>query len=161
MLKLVRLDQTSRAIVFEDEPITAHHIAACRVFRKIKSIFDQFENDIVTRQRENNHHHAGRSFGDDESIGRGFQMRDEIAVELCLAVSRMTDGIVEIDQTFARHEQAQVSHQFVGPARIDAEIGPRVRKQDRQIAGAEKNGIERDALVRVMSKAESERQRRI
>ena len=87
MLKLVRLDQTSRAIVFEDESIAPPHIAACGIFRKIKSIFDQFENDIVARQRENDHHHAGRSFGDDESIRRRFAVGDEIAVELCFTVS--------------------------------------------------------------------------
>src|SRR6266436_9470016 len=101
MLELVRFYQSAPAVMFENQSVAPPHILAGVIFRQIKSIFDQFKNDIVARQREHAHHHSASSFGHDETIARPAQVGYEIAVKLRLTVSMKTDGVVEINQTFA------------------------------------------------------------
>ena len=94
MLELVRLDQASGAVVLENHPVTPHHIASVALFRRIKPVADQFENDIVTRQREDEHHHPARAFRRDETVIRLLQMADEVAVEFGLRMPVKTDRVV-------------------------------------------------------------------
>ena len=122
MFELVRFDQASTAIVLKDEPISAHHIGSARIFRIIEAILDQFEDDIVARQREDEHHHSGSAFRDRETVAGIFEVRNEVTVKLSLAVPRMTDRVVEIVQTFARHEQTQIAHEFVRTPGVHAEV---------------------------------------
>ncbi len=74
MLKLVRLDQPACAIVLKNHAVTPHHVATIAVFRSIEPVADQFEDDVVARQRENEHHHSARTFRGDETILRLLQM---------------------------------------------------------------------------------------
>ena len=97
MLELVRFDQSSRAVVFENQSVAPPHILVSAIFRQIKSIFDQFENDIVAWQRENAHHHSASSFGHDETIARLAQVGDEIAIKFRFTVPMKTDRVVKID----------------------------------------------------------------
>ena len=47
MLELVRFDQPSRPIMFENQSVTSPNFIASGIFRQIESIFDQFKDDIV------------------------------------------------------------------------------------------------------------------
>src|SRR4029077_5129744 len=95
MLEFMRLDQSSRAVMFENQSVAPPHILAGGIFRQIKLIFNQFKNDIVARQRENTHHHSASSFGHHETIARFAQVGDEIAVKLRFTVPMKTDGVVK------------------------------------------------------------------
>ena len=151
MLKLMRLDQPPGAVMLENHPIATHHIRAIDVLRRIEPVADQFKNDVITRQREDEHDHAARAFRGDETIARIFEMPDEIAVEFGLGVTVETDRVVEIGDPLARHQVPQPLHQFVGRRRVDAEIGAGVGKQNRQIAFADQDGIQHEAgLIRIV-----------
>ena len=71
-------------------------------------------------------------------------MPDEIAVKLRLAMTVVADGIVKIDQAFARHELMQTAHEFVGTLRVDTEVSASKREQNRQVRLAYKNGVQID-----------------
>ncbi|HEY7218955.1 MAG TPA: hypothetical protein VH985_11250 [Candidatus Binatia bacterium] len=133
MLKFVCFDQSSRAIMFEDQSIAPPHILTGVIFRQIKSIFDQFKNDIVARQRKNAHHHSASSFGHDEAIARLAQVCDEIAVKFRFTVPMKTDGVVKINQPFARHQLLKITHQPIGTFNRHPKIGAGKRKQDRKV----------------------------
>src|SRR6266699_5278735 len=153
MLKLVRFDQSSRAVMFENQSVAPPHILAGGIFRQIKSIFDQFKNDIVARQRENAHYHSASSFGHDETISGLAQVRDEIAVKFRFTVPMKTDGVVKIDQTFARHQLLKITHEPVGTFNRNPKIGAGKRKQNRKIDVSVYQRIEDDAALVFMTKA--------
>src|SRR5947199_10683853 len=122
MLELMRFHQTPSAIVFEDEPVTPHDVSTRVLLRIFEVVFDQFEDNIVARKRKHEHHHAARSFGSDKPIARGAQVPDEIAVELGLAMTVVTNCVVKIDYTFARHAFTPAAHEFIWTRGIDSEI---------------------------------------
>ena len=97
MLELVRFDQPSGAIMFENEAIPAHDVSTCVLLWIIEAIFNQFEHDVIAWKRKHEHHHAVRSFRSDKSIAGGAQMPDEITVELRLTMTVVANRIVEID----------------------------------------------------------------
>jgi len=82
--------------VLEDQLVTAHHLVRSGILGKIESILDHLKNDIVAGQSEDEHDHSGRAFGRFETLGRGVQPRDEIAIKLRFGVSVKTDFVVEI-----------------------------------------------------------------
>src|SRR5207248_7896849 len=97
MLELMGFDQPPGAIMFKNEAIAPHDISTRVLLRIFEVVFDQFEDNIVARKRKHEHHHAARSFGSDKSIAGGAQVPDEIAVELGLAVTVITNCVVKID----------------------------------------------------------------
>src|SRR5882762_3167522 len=119
--------------MFENQSVASPHILVGAIFRQIKSIFDQFKNDIVARQRENAHHHSASSFGYDETIVRLAQVGDEIAVKLRFTVPMKTDGVVKINQTFARHQLLKITHKPIGTFNRHPKIGAGKRKQNRKV----------------------------
>src|SRR4029077_5778995 len=96
VLELVRFHQTSGTIVLEDQLVTAQHVVWSCVLGKIESILYHLKNDVVTGQSEDEHDHSGRAFGRLETIGRGAQLRDEIAIKLRFGMPVKTDFVVEI-----------------------------------------------------------------
>src|SRR5438034_10069197 len=154
MLELVRFDQSSRAIMFENQSVAPSHILAGGILRQIKSIFDQFKNDIVARQRENAHHHSASSFGYDETIARLAQVGDEIAVKFRFTVPMKTDGVVKINQTFTRHQLLKITHQPVRSFNRHPKIGAGKRKQNRKIDISMQQRIEDDAALVFVTKAQ-------
>src|SRR5438034_10999897 len=160
MLELVRFDQSSRAIMFENQSVAPSHILAGGILRQIKSIFDQFKNDVVARQRENAHHHSASSFGHDETIARPAKVGDEIAVEFRFTVPMKTDGVVKIDQTFARHQLLKITHQPIGTFNRNPKIRAGKRKQNREIDISMEQRIEADAALIFVTKAKRDGQGR-
>src|SRR2546421_9660929 len=69
-------------------------------------------------------------------------MPDEIAIELGLAMAVIANRVVEIDQTFSRHELTQAAHEFVRTFRVNAEISARKREQDRQVRFADQHRVQ-------------------
>src|SRR6266403_4737247 len=133
MLELVRFDQSSSAVMFENQSVAPPYFLVGAIFRQIKSIFDQFKNDIVAWQRENAHHHSASSLGHDETIGRPAQMGDEIAVEFRFTVPMKTDGVVKINQTFARHQLPKITHKPIGTFNRHSKIRAGKREQNRKV----------------------------
>ena len=82
------------AIVLKNHAITPHHVATIAVFRRIEPVTDQLEDDVVARQREDEHHHSALTFRGDETIMGLLQMADEVAVEFRLRVPVVTDRVV-------------------------------------------------------------------
>src|SRR6476619_3956053 len=142
MLELMRFHQTPSAIVFEDEPVTPYVVSTRVLLRIFEVVFDQFEDNSVARKRKHEHHHAARSFGSDKPIARGAQVPDEIAVELGLAVTVVTNCVVKIDSTFPRHELTQAAHEFIWTRGIDAKISARERKQNSEVGLPDKERVE-------------------
>src|SRR4029077_18238821 len=96
VLELVSFHSTSGAIVLEDQLVTAHHLVWSGILRRIESILDHLENDVVAGQSEDEHDHSARAFGRFETVGRGVQLRDEIAIKLRFGMSVKTDFVVKI-----------------------------------------------------------------
>src|SRR6266404_2826387 len=142
MLELVRFDQPSGAIMFKNEAVAPHDVSARVLLWIIEVVFNHFENDLIARKRKHEHDHAARPFRSDKSIAGGAQMPDEIAVELCLTMTVVANRIVEIDQTFARHELTQAAHELVWTFRVDTEIGAREREQNGEVSLADKDRVE-------------------
>ena len=161
MLELMRFHQTSSAIVFEDEPVTPHDLRTRAFLRIIEVVSDEFEDDVIARKRKHKHHHPARAFGRDKPVVRVTQMTDEISVELRLAMPMVADRVIEIDQTFPRHEFAQAAHQFVWTFRVDAEIGAGKREQNRQVSLADKDRVEINSGFVFVPQAQRNRDRRL
>ena len=88
-------------------------------------------------------------------------MTDEISVELRLAMPMVADRVIEIDQTFPRHEFAQAAHQFVWTFRVDAEIGAGKREQNRQVSLADKDRVEINSSFIFVPQGQRNRDRRL
>src|SRR5947207_15235625 len=97
MLELVRFDQPSGAIMFENEAIPAHDVSTCVLLWIIEAIFNQFEPDVIAWKRKDEHHHAVRSFRRDKSITGGAQLPRELQVELRLPLTVLAKRILEDD----------------------------------------------------------------
>src|ERR1700746_277918 len=123
MLELVRFDQSSSAVMFENQSVAPPYILAGAIFRQIKSIFDQFKNDIVAWQRENAHHHSASSLGHDETIGRPAQVGDEIAVKFRFTVPIKPGGVKNINKPFARHNLLKTPQKPIGTFNRHPKIG--------------------------------------
>src|ERR1700704_6557626 len=128
MLELVCFHQTTGAVVLEDEAVSSHDIVSVALFREVKAILDQLEHQVVTRQRENQHHHPARSFRGDEPVGRGAKMSDKIPVKLRLAMPVETDCVIKINQSLTRHQLTQIAYELVRAHQLDPEISARVGK---------------------------------
>src|SRR6266496_1012227 len=137
----MRRCSNSCAIVLEDQLVTAHHLVWSGILGKIESILDHLKNDIVAGQSEDEHDHSGRAFGRFETVDRGVQLRDEIAIKLRFGMSVKTDFVVEIGYAFARHQLPQGMHQGVRTISVYSEIRTRVCEKNRQIRFAEEHGI--------------------
>src|SRR5438128_11146239 len=99
--------------MLEDQLVTAHHFVWSGILGKIESILDHLKNDVVAGQSEDEHDHSGRAFGRFETVGRGVQLRDEIALKLRFAMSFKTDFVVENGSRFALHQLTQAMPQGV------------------------------------------------
>src|SRR4029077_12029378 len=119
------------------------------------------EDDVIARKRKHKHHHSARAFSRDKPVVRVTQMTDEISVELRLAVPMVADRIIEIDQTFPRHEFAQAAHQFVWTFRVDAEIGAGKREQNGQVSLADKDRVEINSVFVFVLQTQRNRDRRL
>ncbi len=144
VLELMRFDEAPGTVMLENHPIATHHIRAIDILRGIEPVADQFKDDVITGQCEDEHNHASRAFRRHEMVARILQMADEIAVEFRLGMTVETDRVVEIGNPFARHQLPQPLHQLVGRRCRHPEIGARVGKQNRQIAFADQDRIQRE-----------------
>src|SRR5947207_298084 len=144
MFEFVRLDQPAGPIMLEDKAVTSPYFAATAVLRKIEPVFDELEDDVVTGQGKDQHYHAAAAFGGSETIARGTQVRDEIAIEFSFAVTMVADRIVKIHQALVRHQFTQVTHHLVGALDVRAEVSAGIREQDGQIDFAEEDGVQHD-----------------
>ena len=85
-------------------------------------------------------------------------MGDEIAVKLRFTVPMKTDGVVKIDQPFARHQLLKITHQSIGTFNRDPKIGAGKRKQNREIDISVEQRIEADAALIFVTKAKRDGQ---
>src|SRR6476619_8011109 len=113
MFELMGFDQTARAIMLEDESVPPAYFTAAAILWEIEMILDEFEDDIVTRQSKDDHHHPPTAFSCDETISGRTQMPNKIAIELGLAVPVISNRIVKIHQPLMRHQRTQVTHHLV------------------------------------------------
>ena len=71
MAKLLRIDQPTGTVMFEDQLILSHDIGARHGFDRRKLVADQLEDQWVARQMKHRHHHAALAGGVHETLGAG------------------------------------------------------------------------------------------
>jgi len=55
-LKELRIRETADAVAQKDATILLHHAPSCRALRSPDAVFDDLEDDVERRQREDGHH---------------------------------------------------------------------------------------------------------
>src|SRR5437868_6527527 len=157
VLEFMRLDQSSGAIVLEDEFVAPHHILAITVLRLVEVIADEFKDNVITRQGEDDHDHAACTFGLNEAVVGILELVHEIAVELGFGVAVVTDGVIQISQSFARHQITQPAHEGEWTRCIDAKVSASKREKNGEIGFTDQQSVKNDATFIRMRQRESNR----
>src|SRR5438477_4922975 len=153
----MRLDQSSGAIVLEDEFVAPHDIVAVAILWLVEVIADEFKDNVITRQGEDDHDHAACAFGLNKMIAGILELPDEIAVELGFGVAVVTDGVIQISQPFARHQITQPAHECEWTRRIDAKVSAGKREENGEISLTDEQRIQDNTAFVGMKEAESDR----
>ena len=149
MLEVLDVHQPARPVVLEDQPVLAHHPASGGSFWWREGVTDHFEDVVVARHAEHDHHEALRPRHRLELLLGRSQMPEQVAVQLGLAVLVLPDGDVDLGEALSRHEAAKEAGQVVGTGDIDVEVRPGEAEHDRRLVLGEEDCVHEDSLVAV------------
>lgn len=149
VLELLGVDHAPRAVVLEDQGVLVHDLPARGGLRVGEPVPDDLEHDVERGERKHHHHHAALAGGDLEELARRFQVTQQLAVELGLAVLVVADRNVELGDAFLGHDGSEKLDHLVGILDGDAEVGAREAEHDARVVRLRERGVDRDALPRM------------